>query len=280
MTILWYGVLGALLALHGALGGIDYGVGMRLPFLPAPARRPALNAIGAMFLGNEVWIVAGAGVLLAAFPRAEAALPYPTLVVFVIGLVVVSAGVQLRGRVGRGERAFDPVIAVGGVLVAGGFGALFGSLVAGGGWPLLFAVAQVLLVAAHGRAFLAWRSGASPSRWPGLTAALAVVAVLACGGAYHLRHPLTGLVLGLVVVLAAVGVGLFRRPGLAFLAGLVATGLPVVAVGAATYPDLAPAGASTLHLLTVAVAPVLPVLVVVQGLCWWLFRRGSRVVYW
>jgi cytochrome bd-type quinol oxidase subunit 1 len=38
--------------------------------------------------------------------------------------------------------------------------------------------------------------------------------------------------------------------------------------------------AATLHLLTVGAAPLLPLLVLVQVSCWWLFRRREGLVYW
>ena len=60
----------ALLGLFGigyfVLGGADIGVGMLLPFLGRD-RRLTIAAIAPFFLGNEVWLVATAGLLTAAF---------------------------------------------------------------------------------------------------------------------------------------------------------------------------------------------------------------------
>src|SRR5688572_22830904 len=109
MELFWYAILGGLFAAYFGLAGIDYGVGLVLPTIRDEAdRRRALNAIGPMFLGNEVWIVGAAGVLIAAFPRLEGELfvaTSPILVAVLLGLVAINAAVQLRSR-GRRRRGF------------------------------------------------------------------------------------------------------------------------------------------------------------------------------
>ncbi|WP_238009770.1 cytochrome d ubiquinol oxidase subunit II [Dactylosporangium sp. AC04546] len=319
MSSFWYAILGVLLVAYFALGGLDQGVAMLLATIRGnDERRRALNAIGPMFLGNEVWIVGAIGVLVAAFPRVEGELfgaAYPVIAVTVLALLLLNASVQLRSR-GRRSGGFDLVITVSGVALALGWGLLLGVLLHGApvtadghvhGFapladPLVWAtgVANVLLVLTHGAAFLSWRLADARMRrtvrWLGPVAA--GVVLLVAGGWWlsapdGIRNPLIGT---LLAVATAVAVGVAGRFG--FAATLVACALPVLAVASALYPtvlastvdpgatvtvDDAAAGGDTLRLLAFGAAPLLPVLVAVQVSCWWLFRQRERVptpLYW
>ncbi len=75
METFWFVVLVFMLAMYVVLDGFDFGVGM-LYLLVARAdveRRTALLAIGPVWNGNEVWLIASGGMLFFAFPRAYAA---------------------------------------------------------------------------------------------------------------------------------------------------------------------------------------------------------------
>jgi cytochrome d ubiquinol oxidase subunit II len=316
----WYGILGALFAAYFVLGGLDQGVAMLLPTLGGDGeRRAALNAIGPMFLGNEVWVVGAAGVLIAAFPRLEGELfgaAYPAVVAAVLGLLALNAAVQLRSR-GRRRGGFDALIAGSGLTLATAWGLLLGVLLHGvpisadghvhGFAPFadpmvwLTAVANVLLVLVHGAAFLLWKR--RDERMRRLIARLAPVAAgvgaLTLGGwaltaPAGIRNPVAGTVLALVVVAALVVAARAKGHGRVFAATAVACALPVVATASALFPsvlastldpgatvtvDGAAAGDATLRLLTLGAAPLLPVLVAVQAACWWLFRRRTSL-YW
>ncbi|MEV6931717.1 cytochrome d ubiquinol oxidase subunit II, partial [Dactylosporangium sp. NPDC051485] len=181
MSTAWYLILGFTFVAYFVLGGLDQGVAMLLPALRGDGeRRAALNAIGPMFLGNEVWVVGAVGVMAAAFPRLDGELfaaAYPAVVAIVLALLALNAGVQLRSR-GRWRAGFDALIAAAGLVLALGWGLLFGVLLHGvplaggrvhGLAPLAdpqvwcTAVANVLLVLAHGAAFLLWRLDQGPA---------------------------------------------------------------------------------------------------------------------
>ncbi|WP_433217007.1 cytochrome d ubiquinol oxidase subunit II [Dactylosporangium sp. CS-047395] len=311
MSTVWYTILGLVFVLYLVLGGLDQGVAMLLPTMRGDGeRRAALNAIGPMFLGNEVWVVGAAGLLIAAFPRLEGELfgaAYPAVVAAVLGLAGLVAGVQLRGR-GKRRGGFDVLIAGSGLTLAGAWGLIFGVLLHGapigadghvhGLAPFadpmvwLTALANVLLVLAHGSAFLR-RRAVRLHLVAGAVAALTVAGwwVAAPGG---IRNPLAGTVLGVACAAAVVAGGFLRRPGAAFAATAVACALPVVAAASALFPavlastldpgatvtvDGAAAGEDALRLLTLGAAPLLPVLVAVQAAGWWLFRRRTSL-YW
>ena len=73
LNILWFILLGVLLAGYAILDGFDFGVGILQPVAKTEEeRRIVLNAIGPIWDGNEVWLVTFGGALFAAFPEAYA----------------------------------------------------------------------------------------------------------------------------------------------------------------------------------------------------------------
>ncbi|WP_433389848.1 cytochrome d ubiquinol oxidase subunit II [Micromonospora sp. KLBMP9576] len=273
MELAWYALLGLFFATYLVLGGYDYGVGLLLARDTRPAhRRAALNAVGPFFLGNEVWLVAAVGILFGAFPLLEGELLaglYPAFFGAVTGVILVTAGVQLRSRP-DGQRArarWDRVVLVGSVLAALGWGAVLAGMLQGvplradghvaGVTHLLTpfvaaaGLALVALVALHGATFLTLRLPAAEAAPLGrLAARLVPVALTAVGAATALgllsadvragaRQPLVGvLLLALLVaaLLAARAALARRRPGLAFAATCAALALPVALVGATRWP--------------------------------------------
>src|SRR6516162_9571759 len=75
MEAAWFAIVVGMLAVYTVLDGFDFGVGTihRLVARTDEERRTVLAAIGPFWDGNEVWLVAGGGVLFFAFPRAYAA---------------------------------------------------------------------------------------------------------------------------------------------------------------------------------------------------------------
>ena len=73
LNILWFILLGVLLAGYAILDGFDLGVGiMHLAVKSDKERRILMNSIGPLWDGNEVWLVTFGGALFAAFPIAYA----------------------------------------------------------------------------------------------------------------------------------------------------------------------------------------------------------------
>ncbi|QDU60043.1 Cytochrome bd-I ubiquinol oxidase subunit 2 [Planctomycetes bacterium Pan216] len=71
LQYVWYILLGFLLAGYACLDGFDLGVGIIHPFQRGDdERRTAMNAIGPLWDGNEVWLVTFGGALFATFPIA------------------------------------------------------------------------------------------------------------------------------------------------------------------------------------------------------------------
>ncbi|UNZ16122.1 cytochrome d ubiquinol oxidase subunit II [Streptomyces sp. 891-h] len=273
MQTAWLLILGALLSGYFVLGGYDYGVQMVRGLLAADERerRVSLNALGPLFFGNEVWLVAFAGVLFGAFPFLEGTLLsglYPLILVLLLGLVVGKAGVQLRGRASgpTARRCWDVLIALGGLLPATSWGLVVGVLLTGvprgadGSFTVRFgvladpfvlvcALTTVVLFLAHGSVFLTLRTtGALAARAAraarGLLAATAACALTgallaAAGDASALVNAGAAQLLAALLFLAlAAGWPALarRRNGWAFTATSLAAAVPVALVGAGSYP--------------------------------------------
>ena len=73
LNTVWFGLLGVLFIAYAVLDGFDLGVGILLPFYRSDEeRRLALNSIGPVWDGNEVWLLTAGGALFAAFPHVYA----------------------------------------------------------------------------------------------------------------------------------------------------------------------------------------------------------------
>lgn len=269
LQIVWLVLLGLMLGGYFVLAGYDYGTQMLYPFVSRdePARRVTRGALGPFFFGNEVWLVAFAGVLFGAFPFLEGELLsglYPLIVPVLMGLVVGKAAIQLRGRMesASARRFWDVLIVVGGVVPAAGWGLVVGVLLRGVplrdgafalGWSdvldpfvLLAGLSNVLLLAAHGAVFLSMRASGEAARRarnlvrPLLISAIAgVVGTVLLAGRASVTRPGVGLALAVVLIAASVAALMAaarRRWVFAFAGTSVAALLPVPLTLASQYP--------------------------------------------
>ncbi|HMS83742.1 MAG TPA: cytochrome d ubiquinol oxidase subunit II [Nitrospira sp.] len=72
---LWFVIVVMMFAVYAVLDGFNFGTGMVYMFVARTDRERQLvmKAIGPVWKGNEVWLIAGGGVLFLAFPKAFAA---------------------------------------------------------------------------------------------------------------------------------------------------------------------------------------------------------------
>ena len=96
-----FAIVSAMLAVYAVLDGFDFGAGIvhRLVARTDEERRAVLAAIGPVWDGNEVWLIAAGGVLFMAFPAARG-LFQPNL---------TPLGPRLRRVVGRRDLRGLPV---------------------------------------------------------------------------------------------------------------------------------------------------------------------------
>jgi len=71
LRVIWWLLLGIVLAAFAIMDGFDLGVGMLLPFVGRTdlERRVAINSIGPVWEGNQVWLILGGGAIFAAWPQ-------------------------------------------------------------------------------------------------------------------------------------------------------------------------------------------------------------------
>ena len=99
---LWFLLVGAVFSGYAILDGFDLGAGAwHLFFRKEQSRRIALNAIGPVWDGNEVWLVIGGGTLFAGFPVLYASLlsaMYVPFMLFLTFLIFRAIAIEFRGK--------------------------------------------------------------------------------------------------------------------------------------------------------------------------------------
>src|ERR1700738_5597957 len=106
---LWFIIVGVLFLGFFILEGFDFGVGMLMAPLgrvskgaPETHRRAALNTIGPVWDGNEVWLITAAGAMFAAFPNWYATVfstLYLPLLAILFGMIVRVVAIEWRGEI-------------------------------------------------------------------------------------------------------------------------------------------------------------------------------------
>ena len=138
MASLWFWIVAAMVATYVVLDGFDLGAGA-IYLLAAKndeERRRVLRAIGPVWDGNEVWLLAAGGTLYFAFPQLYASsfsgfyLPL-TMVLWL--LILRGIGIEFRAHIEHPlwQDFFDAVFGVSSILLAVFFGAALGNVVRG-----------------------------------------------------------------------------------------------------------------------------------------------------
>lgn len=138
MVSLWFFIAALSLITYAVMDGFDLGSGALHLFVAKEdaERRTVFAAIGPLWDGNEVWLLASAGVLFVAFPPVLAAAFsgfYLALFLVLWSLILRGASIEFRSHVGdplwRGF--FDVLFSGGSALLALLFGVVLGNLVRG-----------------------------------------------------------------------------------------------------------------------------------------------------
>lgn len=138
METFWYAAVTLMLTVYVVLDGFDFGVGIVYPFAAKTEmdRRTALGAIGPVWNGNEVWLIAAGGLIFFAFPKAYAAGFsgfYLALIIVLWLLIGRGLALELRSHIDHDlwRQWWDFVFAISSTLLAVVFGAALGNLIRG-----------------------------------------------------------------------------------------------------------------------------------------------------
>jgi len=193
METIWFGIVAVMVAVYVVLDGFDFGAGILHLFVAKTDddRRTIFAAIGPVWDGNEVWLLAGGGTLFFAFPRVYAAgfsgfyLPL-TMVLWLLMLRAMSIEFRSLETSHIWRRFWDTVFFVSSALMAIVLGAALGNVIRG--VPLdrngFFT----------GPLFTDFQVGAHPGvlDWYTVTVGLFSLSVLAMHGALFLRAKCEG----------------------------------------------------------------------------------------
>jgi cytochrome d ubiquinol oxidase subunit II len=138
MPTLWFILVAFMLIMYVLLDGFDLGAGIIHPFAARTdtERRINLRAIGPVWDGNEVWLIAAGGTLFFTFPLLYASSFsgfYLPLIIVLWLLMWRGASIELRSRVPSGVWAsfWDGMFFLGSALLAFFYGAALGNVIRG-----------------------------------------------------------------------------------------------------------------------------------------------------
>jgi cytochrome d ubiquinol oxidase subunit II len=138
LRLIWWGLLGVLLIGFAVTDGYDLGTAALLPFVGRTdkERRLALNTVGPVWEGNQVWFIVGGGSIFAAWPMLYAASFsgfYLAMFLVLATLILRPAGFKFRSKLENPVwRSFwDWALFAGGIVPALVFGVAFGNLFEG-----------------------------------------------------------------------------------------------------------------------------------------------------
>ncbi len=290
LTDIWFLLIAVLWTGYFVLDGFDFGVGMLLPFVGRTEtdRRVAINTIGPVWDGNEVWLLVAGGATFAAFPEWYASLFsgfYLALLLILVALIIRGVAFEFRGKIDsdRWRRNWDIAIVTGSALPALLWGVAFANIVHGvpldaqheftgslltllNPYALVGGLATLSLFALHGAVFLALKTtGEVRVRAAGLAQGLGLATILVGGGflvwTFLAHDRLWTAVPVLVAAAALIGTVVANargREGWAFLLTATAILGVTVTLFGTLYPDVLPSTTAAANSLTTTNAASTP----------------------
>jgi len=138
LRFIWWALLGILLIGFAIMDGFDLGTAALLPFVARNdvERRVAINTVGPVWEGNQVWFILGGGAIFAAWPALYAASFsgfYLAMFLVLATLILRPAGFKYRSKLDapRWRTLWDYALFAGGIVPALVFGVAFGNLFEG-----------------------------------------------------------------------------------------------------------------------------------------------------
>jgi cytochrome d ubiquinol oxidase subunit II len=279
----WFIVIAILWTGFFVLEGFDFGVGMLHDVVgrDEAGRRAAINTIGPLWDGNEVWLVVAAAAMFAAFPGWYATMfsgLYLAMVLLLASLIVRGVAFEYRGKrdAARWRRTWDVLLTVGSLLAPFLIGVALGDLLAGlpinssqnytGSFWDLFqpygvftGVTLVLICLLHGATFLglkttgdmrerSWQQGRRIAPFTGAFVIGFIIWTHVTANRGFFLNVIE--LLAILAVLAAVWLVYEHRDGFAFTATTVTIAACITTIFVDLYPNVMVSSTSKAYNLT------------------------------
>ncbi|MEO0472930.1 MAG: cytochrome d ubiquinol oxidase subunit II [Bacteroidota bacterium] len=133
----WFLVTGGLFSGYAVLDGFDFGAGAWHLFLKKEnSRRIALNAVGPVWDGNEVWLVIGGGALFAGFPLVYGTMfsgLYIPFMLFLTFIILRATSIEFRSKESMKwwRKSWDITYSVSSIMLAVLLGVVLGNVLQG-----------------------------------------------------------------------------------------------------------------------------------------------------
>jgi cytochrome bd ubiquinol oxidase subunit II len=284
MVPFWFIVVAVLWIGFFILEGFDFGVGMLHSVVGQddPGRRAALNTIGPLWDGNEVWLIVAVAVMFAAFPGWYATMfsgSYLVMVLILASLIVRGVAFEYRGKrnAARWRHTWDLLLTVGSLLAPFLIGLILGDLIhglpinssqnfTGSFWDLfqpyavITGVALVMICLLNGATFLCLKTTGKMRERSGriarIVAPFTAAAVVAFAIWTHVASSTTFFLrplelLAIIAVLAAVMLVYARHDGFAFTAVAITMVSCIASIFVGLYPNVMVSTTSPAFNLTV-----------------------------
>jgi cytochrome d ubiquinol oxidase subunit II len=138
LRIIWWLLLGILLAGFAVTDGFDLGIGMLLPWSARSdsERRVVINTIGPIWEGNQVWFILGGGAIFAAWPMLYAVSFsgfYFAMLTVLLALIIRPVGFKYRSKLSQSSwrKTWDMGLWIAGLLPSLVFGVAMGNVLQG-----------------------------------------------------------------------------------------------------------------------------------------------------
>jgi len=276
ITVLWTGFF--------ILEGFDFGVGMLHSVVGRDdaGRRAAINTIGPLWDGNEVWLIVAGAAIFAAFPGWYATMFsgfYLALVLVLASLIVRGVSFEYRGKRDalRWRRTWDGLLTAGSVAAPLLIGVALGDLLhglpinssqqyTGSFWDLLqpyglfTGITLVLICLLHGATFLclkttggmrerSWQAARRVAPFTGAAVIGFIIWTHVTAGTAFFLNVIE--LLAVLAVLAAVWLVYEHREGFAFAATTVTIAACIVSIFVDLYPNVMVSSTNKAYNLTV-----------------------------
>jgi cytochrome d ubiquinol oxidase subunit II len=283
LAVVWFLLIALLWTGYLVLEGFDFGVGMLMRVIgkDAKGRRVALNTIGPVWDGNEVWLLTAGGATFAAFPEWYATLFsgfYLPLLLILLALIVRAVAIEYKSKINdeQWRTRWEWAIIISSFVPAILWGVAFANILRGvpidadftyvggffnllNGFALLGGATTLFLFLTHGAIFLALKTDGDirlrSEAWAvrlapislGIAAVWAIWAQLAYGATWTWA----------AVAVAALGLAgawffsIKGRFGRAFTANAVAIAAAVVLIFGSLFPNVMPSSLDPAFSLTI-----------------------------